>query len=75
MSPVPKLVGHSAFNSRCFLSRACDRSRLRLAAACGFLKLAMCKVCRDLIPLPMFLRLALIVQVCKSHDIVGCNIL
>ena len=46
------------------LIRAHDRSRLRLAAACGLLKLAKSSVHRDFITLPILQKLALTAQVC-----------
>lgn len=46
-----------------FFRRACDRSRLRLAAACGFIKLAKSSTVRDFIPIPMIQTLVLTVQV------------
>lgn len=41
---------------------ACDRSRLRLAASCGFIKLAKCSMVRDFITVLMFQTLAFTVQ-------------
>lgn len=45
------------------LCRACDRSRLRIAAACGLVKLAKSSAIREFISVPIFQTLALVVQV------------
>ena len=44
-----------------------DRSRLRLVAACGLLKLAQCSNYKELISPDQFLRLALTMQVRCPH--------
>ena len=53
--------------------RSADRSRLRLSAACGLLRLARVKKYCDLIDLVQLQRLALTVQVCKLYYMYGTN--
>ena len=46
-----------------FLARAADCSRLRLAAACGIIKIAQEAHCIEYITLEMFQQLSLVMQV------------